>query len=38
MEMWMPPAIIVLLATLIVDRTRAYRAVPAIVNRIRRGR
>jgi hypothetical protein len=38
MEMWMPPAIIVVLATLIIDRTRAYRAVPAIVNRIRRRR
>jgi hypothetical protein len=36
--MWMPPAIIVVLATLIIDRTRAYRAVPAIVNRIRRRR
>jgi hypothetical protein len=38
MEQWMPPAMIVVLATLIIDRTRAYRAVPALLNRIRRGR
>jgi hypothetical protein len=36
MEPLLPPAIVILLATIVVDRTRAYRAVPAAVNRLRR--
>jgi hypothetical protein len=38
MEMWIPPAIVILLATLIIERTRAHRAVPAMMNRLRRWR
>jgi hypothetical protein len=38
MEMLLPPAIVIVLATLVIDRTRAYRVLPAAVNRIRRWR
>jgi hypothetical protein len=31
-------AIVVVLATLVIDRTGAHRAIPVFVNRIRRGR
>jgi hypothetical protein len=38
MDMIAPTAILIVLATIIVDRTRAYRALPAAVNRLRRRR
>jgi hypothetical protein len=37
MEMLIP-VIVIVLATLVIDRTRAYRTVPAFVNRLRRKR
>jgi hypothetical protein len=38
METLLPTAIVILLATIVVDRTRAYRVLPATVNRLRRWR
>jgi hypothetical protein len=38
MEVIGPTAILIVLATVVVDRTRAYRAIPAAVNRLRRRR
>lgn len=34
-DVWMVPAIVIVLGALVVDRTRAYRAVPAVLNRLR---
>ena len=36
MEVWMTSAIVIVLGTIAVDRTRAYRFVPATLNRLRR--
>ena len=38
MDMEMLPAVVIVLATVVVDRTRAYRAIPIMVNRLRRRR
>jgi len=38
MEMLMPPVIVIVLGTIAVDRTRAYRALPVLLNRLRRRR
>jgi hypothetical protein len=38
MEALVTSVIVVVLATLVIDRTRAYRALPALLTRIRRGR
>ncbi len=32
---WTVPAIVIVLSALAVDRTRAYRALPALLNRLR---
>jgi hypothetical protein len=38
MDMEILPAVVIVLATVVVDRTRAYRAIPVMVNRLRRRR
>jgi len=38
MEMLVPPVIVIVLAAFVVDGTRAYRALPAALNRLRRWR
>lgn len=38
MEIWGVTAVVIVLATLGIDRSRAYRVLPAAVNRIRRRR
>ena len=38
MEVWSVTAVVILLATLGIDKSRAYRVVPAAVNRYRRWR
>ena len=38
MEMLALPAIAIVLATIAIDRTRAYRIIPVILNRLRRRR
>lgn len=35
MDLWVVVAIVIVLAALTVDRTRAYRALPAALNRLR---
>ncbi len=34
-DAWTVPAIVIVLSALAVDRTRAYRALPALLNRLR---
>jgi hypothetical protein len=34
-EAWIVPAVVIVLSALVVDRTRAYRALPAVLNRLR---
>jgi hypothetical protein len=34
-DAWIVPAVVILLSALAVDRTRAYRALPALLNRLR---
>jgi len=34
-DAWIVPAIVILLSALAVDRTRAYRALPVLLNRLR---
>jgi hypothetical protein len=36
MEAWMPTAVVIVLGAIAVDRTRAYRLVPATLSRLRR--
>lgn len=38
MEIWILAAVMILLATFGIDRSRAYRALPAAVNRFRKWR
>ena len=38
MDMEIVPAVVIVLATAVVERTRAYRAIPVMVNRLRRRR
>jgi hypothetical protein len=38
MDMEILPAVLIVLATVAIDRTRAYRAFPVMVNRLRRRR
>jgi len=38
MEMLLPPAIVIVLAAFLIDHTRAYRALPAALSRLRRWR
>ena len=38
MEMEILPAVVIVLATAVIERTRAYRAFPVMVNRLRRRR
>jgi hypothetical protein len=38
MEIQLMPAVIIVLATFVIDRTRAYRAIPVAMNRLRRWR
>lgn len=35
-EAWILPAVVILLSAMVVDRTRAYRALPALLSRFRR--
>jgi hypothetical protein len=35
-EAWVLPAVVILLSAIAVDRTRAYRALPALLSRLRR--
>ena len=35
-EAWILPAVVILLGAIAVDRTRAYRALPALLGRLRR--
>ena len=35
MDAWTVAAIVIVLSALLVDRTRAYRALPALLNRLR---
>ena len=35
MDVWTVAAIVIVLSALLVDRTRAYRALPAFLNRLR---
>jgi hypothetical protein len=37
-EMLIPPAIVIVLATIAIDQTRAHRALPVLLNRLRRWR
>ena len=34
-EAWIVPALVIVLGALAIDRTRAYRALPAVLNRLR---
>jgi len=36
MEAWMASAVVIVLGAIAVDRTRAYRFVPATISRLRR--
>ena len=38
MEVWVLTAVVILLATLGIDKSRAYRVLPAALNRLRRWR
>ena len=38
MDMEILPAVLIVLATAVIDQTRAYRAVPVLVNRLRHRR
>ena len=38
MEVWVVTAVVIVLAALSLDRTRAYRVLPTAVNRFRRWR
>jgi hypothetical protein len=35
-EAWILPAVVILLGAIMVDRTRAYRALPVLLGRLRR--
>lgn len=35
-EAWVLPAVVILLSAIALDRTRAYRALPALLSRLRR--
>jgi hypothetical protein len=35
-ETWILPAVVIVLGAIVVDRTRAYRALPALLGRLRR--
>ena len=38
MELWIGIAVVIVLGALAIDRTRAYRLLPAVVNQLRRRR
>ena len=38
MEVWVITAVVIVLVTLGIDKSRAYRVLPAAVNRVRRWR